>query len=126
MGKDPEVKTVGSGQVANFSVATSESWKDKTTGEKKETTEWTNVVLWNQLAEIAGKYLHKGDMVYIEGKLKTRSWEKDGVTRYVTEVQGTSMTLLGGNKSSESRPQAASSPASNSASSNIEDPDLPF
>lgn len=95
LGKNPEVRSVGSGnKVANFSIATSESWKDKVTGEKKETTEWHNIVMWRGLAEIAEKYLHKGDLVYIEGKLKTRSWEKDGVTRYVTEILADTMTML--------------------------------
>lgn len=95
LGKDPEVRNLDNGaSVANFSVATSESYKDRTTGEKKEITEWHNVVLWRGLAEIAQRYLHKGDMVYIEGKLRTRSWEKDGVTRYTTEVVGDNMTML--------------------------------
>lgn len=95
LGKDPEVRNLENGAVvANFSVATSESYKDKTTGEKKEITEWHNVVLWRGLAEIAQKYLHKGDMVYIEGKLRTRSWEKEGVTRYTTEVIADNMTML--------------------------------
>lgn len=95
LGKDPEVRNLDSGTtIANFTMATSESYKDKTTGEKKETTEWHNVVLWRGQAEVAAKYLHKGDLVYIEGKLKTRSWEKDGVTRYTTEVVGDVMNIL--------------------------------
>jgi len=95
LGKDPEVRNLESGaSVANFTVATSESYKDKTTGEKKEITEWHNVVLWRGLAEIAQKYLHKGDMIYVEGKLRTRSWEKEGVTRYTTEVIADNMTML--------------------------------
>jgi single-strand DNA-binding protein len=75
-------------------LATSESNKDRTTGEKKEITEWHNIVVWRALAEITQKYLHKGDMVYIEGKLRTRSWEKEGVTRYTTEVVADNMTML--------------------------------
>ena len=95
LGKDPEVRNLDNGAtVANFTVATSESYKDKTTGEKKEITEWHNIVLWRGLAEISQKYLHKGDMVYIEGKLRTRSWEKEGVTRYTTEVIADNMTML--------------------------------
>lgn len=95
LGKDPEVRNLENGaSVANFTVATSESYKDKTTGEKKEITEWHNVVLWRGLAEIAQKYLHKGDMIYVEGKLRTRSWEKEGVTRYTTEVIADNMTML--------------------------------
>ena len=96
LGKYPEVRNLENGAtVANFTMATSETYKDKTTGEKKVITEWHNVVLWRGLADIAAKYLHKGDQVYIEGKLRTRSWEKEGVTRYTTEIVGDNMTLLG-------------------------------
>lgn len=96
LGKDPEVRNLENGvAVANFTMATSESYKDRTTGEKKETTEWHNVVLWRGLAEVSQKYLHKGDLVYIEGKLRTRSWEKEGVTRYTTEIVADNMTMLG-------------------------------
>jgi single-strand DNA-binding protein len=95
LGKDPEVRNLDNGaSVANFTIATSESYKDRTTGEKKEITEWHNIVLWRGLAEIAQKYLHKGDMIFIEGKLRTRSWEKEGVTRYTTEVVADNMTML--------------------------------
>src|SRR5882672_580826 len=95
LGKDPEVRNLENGaSVANFTMATSETYKDKTTGEKKEITDWHNIVLWRGLAEIAQKYLHKGDMIYVEGKLRTRSWEKDGVTRYTTEIIGDNMTML--------------------------------
>jgi single-strand DNA-binding protein len=117
LGKDPEVRNLDNGAtVANFTVATSESYKDKTTGEKKEITEWHNVVLWRGLAEIAQKYLHKGDMVYVEGKLRTRSWEKEGVTRYTTEVIADSMTMLstkGGGSSNSSYSPAETSSADN-------------
>jgi single-strand DNA-binding protein len=89
LGKDPEVRNLENGAtVANFTMATSETYKDKTTGDRKEITEWHNIVLWRGLADIAAKYLHKGDQVYIEGKLRTRSWEKEGVTRYTTEIIG--------------------------------------
>lgn len=95
LGRDPEVRHLENGaSVANFSVATSETYKDRNTGERREQTEWHNVVLWRGLADIAEKYLHKGDMVYIEGKLRTRSWEKDGITRYTTEIVGDNMTML--------------------------------
>ena len=96
LGKDPEVRHLESGAaVANFSIATSETYKDKQ-GNKQESTEWHNIVLWRGLAEIAEKYLTKGNLVYIEGKLKTRSWQdKDGNTRYTTEVVGDNMTMLG-------------------------------
>jgi single-strand DNA-binding protein len=96
LGKEPEVRNLENGvSVANFTMATSESYKDRTTGEKKEVTEWHNIVLWRGLAEISQKYLHKGDLVYIEGKLRTRSWEKEGVTRYTTEIVADNMTMLG-------------------------------
>jgi len=112
LGKDPEVRNLESGAtVANFSIATSEVYKDKNSGERKETTEWHNLVLWRALADIAAKYLHKGDMIYIEGKLRTRKWEKDGVTRYITEVVGDNLVMLGsktgqGNQNSASTPRA--------------------
>ena len=95
VGKDPEVRNFESGStLTTFSMVTSETYKDKATGEKKEITDWHNIVLWRGLAEIAQKYVHKGDMLYIEGKMRTRSWEKDGVTRYTTEVVGDNMTML--------------------------------
>lgn len=103
IGKDPEVRHLQNGTtVANFSVATSETYKDKNTGDKVEQTEWHNIVLWRGLADIAEKYLNKGDMVYIEGKLRTRSWEKDGVTRYTTEIVGDNMKMLS-SKSNETQ-----------------------
>lgn len=103
IGQDPEVKFLTNGNaVCNLSIATSEQWKDKQTGEKKEKTEWHRVVMFGKVAEIAGEYCRKGSQVYIEGKLETREWEKDGVKRYTTEIkvdmQGT-MQLLGGKPS---------------------------
>lgn len=114
-GQDPETKYMPSGDaVTNLSLATSEQWKDKKTGEKVEKTEWHRVVLFGKVAEIAGEYLRKGSQVYIEGKLKTREWEKDGVKRYTTEIvvdmQGT-MQLLGGKPDGQSSaPRNASEP----------------
>lgn len=100
LGKDPEVRNLESGNtVANFSMATSEKYKDKGSGETKEKTEWHNIVAWNNTAKIAGKYLHKGDMVYVEGKIATRSWEKEGITRYTTEIIIFNLVMLGGKKS---------------------------
>lgn len=97
LGKDPEVRHLENGAaVANFSIATTETYKDRTTGERKDQTEWHNIVLWRGLAEVAEKYLKKGSQVYVEGKLRTRSWEKDGITRYTTEIVGDNMTMLGG------------------------------
>lgn len=114
LGKDPEVRHLESGAaVANFPVATSESYKDRNTGERKEITEWHNVVLWRGLAEVAEKYLKKGEMVYVEGKLRTRSWEKDGVTRYTTEIVGDNMTMLSPKASGDA--QTSSAPADSQA-----------
>lgn len=102
LGKDPEVRHLESGAaVANFPIATSETYKDRNTGERKEVTEWHNIVLWRGLADVAEKFLKKGDMVYVEGKLRTRSWEKDGITRYTTEVVGDNMTMLSPKGSNE-------------------------
>ncbi len=97
LGADPEVRYTPSGvAVANFSIATSEEWKDKNTGEKKEQTEWHRIVVWRRLAEICGEYLHKGSQVYIEGRLQTRSWEdKDGNKRWTTEILALTMQMLG-------------------------------
>ncbi len=137
LGRDPEVRHLESGvAVASFSIATSETYKDRNTGERRENTEWHNIVLWRGLAEVAEKYLKKGDQVYIEGKLRTRSWEKDGVTRYTTEVVADNMNMLGGGGSSstvEHAPMpteedygspAAKSPATSTAN-DVSD-DLPF
>lgn len=134
LGKDPEVRNLENGAaVANFTMATSESYKDKTTGEKKEITEWHNIVLWRGLAEISQRYLHKGDMVYIEGKLRTRSWEKEGVTRYTTEVVADNMTMLStkgsGSSQSNSYAPAEMSTADSFRPGAAADPstdDLPF
>jgi len=104
LGKDPDVRNLESGAtVANFTMATTETYRDRNTNERKEITEWHNIVLWRGLADIAAKYLHKGDLVYIEGKLRTRSWENDGVPRYTTEVVGDNMTMLGSKGSGQSQ-----------------------
>jgi len=98
LGRDPETRYTADGAaVTNITIATSDRWKDKATGEKKESTEWHRVVLWRRLGEVAGQYLKKGAQVYIEGSLKTRKWQdKDGQDRYTTEIVGTSMQMLGG------------------------------
>lgn len=97
LGKDPEVKFTDGGKArCNFSIATNESWTDKATGEKKERVEWHNIVAWDKLAELCGKYLAKGRQAYIEGKLQTRKWEKDGVTHYMTEIVAQQVVFLGG------------------------------
>ena len=96
LGRDPEVRYTPDGTaVASFSIATSDEWKDKETGEKKERTEWHRIVAWRRLGEICGEYLSKGRQVYVEGKLQTRSWEKDGVTRYTTEIIASDVQFLG-------------------------------
>lgn len=99
LGKDPEVRYTQSNEtVANFSVACSEKWTDKS-GQKQERTEWIKVVAWKKLAEICGKYLKKGFLVYVEGKLQTRQWQdKDGSTKYTTEVQAYEVKFLDGNR----------------------------
>jgi single-strand DNA-binding protein len=95
LGADPEVRYMPNGEaVANISVATTESWKDKNTGQPVDRTEWNRVVLYRRLAEIAGEYLKKGAKVYVEGRLQTRQWEKDGVKHYTTEIIGNEMTML--------------------------------
>jgi single-strand DNA-binding protein len=98
IGKDPETRYMPNGKaVTNFSVATSEAWTDRTTGDKQERTEWHNVVLFEKLAEIAAEYLKKGSQVYIEGSLRTRKWQdKEGKDRYTTEIVGRDMQMLGG------------------------------
>lgn len=98
LGNDPEIRTMPNGeQVANITVATSESWTDKNTGEKKTQTEWHRIVLYRRLAEIAGQYLTKGSQVYIEGRLKTRKWQDSNEQdRYTTEIQGDNLQMLGG------------------------------
>lgn len=104
VGNDPEIKYSASGSaIANLSVATSEQWKDKQTGEKKEQTEWHRVVIFGKLAEVAGEYLRKGSQVYIEGQLRTRKWtDSNGVDKYTTEIvipqMGGVMQMLGGKR----------------------------
>jgi single-strand DNA-binding protein len=98
LGRDPEVRYAPSGSaICNVTIATSRNWKDKTSGERQEETEWHRVVFYDRLAEIAGEYLKKGKSVYIEGRLKTRKWtDKDGVEKYTTEIIAQEMTMLGG------------------------------
>ncbi|EJQ5249079.1 single-stranded DNA-binding protein [Salmonella enterica] len=111
LGQDPELRYMpNGGAVANLTLATSETWRDKQTGEMRENTEWHRVVVFGKLAEIAGEYLRKGSQVYIEGQLRTRSWDdNNGVTRYVTEIvvsmQGTMQML--GSQSSGSQPASS-------------------
>ena len=112
LGQDPEVKYMPSGgAVTNISIATTDTWKDKSTGEKKENTEWHRVVFFNRLAEIVGEYLRKGSQVYIEGNLRTRKWQdQSGADRYSTEIVAREMQMLGGRAggSSDFAPQQQS------------------
>jgi single-strand DNA-binding protein len=95
VGNDPECRTMPNGNsVTNLSIATSESWKDKTTGEPQERTEWHRVVFFNTLADIVAEYVNKGSKLYVEGKLQTRSWEQDGIKRYSTEIVANEMQML--------------------------------
>ena len=148
LGKDPEVRYMPSGSaICNVTIATSRQWKDKTSGDRQEETEWHRVVFFDRMAEIAGEYLKKGRPVYVEGRLKTRKWtDKDGVEKYTTEIVATDMQLLGsrdggggGSGSADdggapmprSAPQARSAPAAKPAAKSSTgfddmDDDIPF
>jgi single-strand DNA-binding protein len=135
LGDAPEVKYMPNGDaVANFSLATTERWKDKATGENKDATEWHRIVIYKQLAEIAGKYLKKGSKVYLEGKLKTRKWQdKSGQDRYTTEIVADQMQMLDSKENNSAENNAASQPAQRSVSVNKKgvdtsglDDDIPF
>ncbi|NIG81798.1 single-stranded DNA-binding protein [Klebsiella sp. Ap-873] len=136
LGQDPEVRYLpNGGAVANITLATSESWRDKKTGETKEKTEWHRVVLFGKLAEVAGEYLRKGSQVYIEGKLTTRKWtDQAGVEKYTTEIHvnvGGTMQMLGGRQegSQQSKPQQKQQQSSPSPSNEPPmdfDDDIPF
>ena len=139
LGKDPEMRAFPSGdQVANVTIATTDRWKDKQTGEMKEATEWHRVVFFRKLAEIAGQYLKKGSQVYIEGALKTKKWQdKDGQDRYTTEIVADSMQMLGSRQGmvdtpsretteSRSTPQAARHAPDAPSSFNDFEGDIPF
>jgi single-strand DNA-binding protein len=113
LGRDPEIRYMPNGEaVANFSIATTENWKDKS-GVKQEKTEWHNIVAYRKLAEIIGEYVRKGSPIYIEGKLQTRKWEKDGVTRYSTEIIADQMQMLGNKEASTSGAPQENTPPPN-------------
>lgn len=135
LGKDPEVRYMPNGNaVANFSIATSESWKDKNTGQENDRTEWHKIVVFGKLAEICGEYLRKGSQVYVEGKLQTRKWQDEsGNDNYTTEIiieHGGTMQMLGGRdgQSNQQKPQAPQNERQQAA--NIPDPafddDIPW
>jgi single-strand DNA-binding protein len=137
LGKDPEIRYMPNGNaVANVTLATTESWKDKQTGEKQERTEWHNVVFFSRLAEIAGEYLKKGSQVYVEGSLRTRKWQdKSGNDRYTTEIIASEMQMLGGRgggggggyAAGDASPPMAEQPASSAGSAAPDfDDDIPF
>ena len=146
LGADPETRRIPSSgaQVTNIRIATSESWKDKQTGEQKERTEWHSVAFFGRLAEIAAEYLRKGSQVYVEGSLRTRKWQgNDGQDRYTTEVIGSEMQMLGGRGGGgtgsmdsdmggmgasrpQQRPQPAAQPASTGGDPGFDDDDIPF
>jgi single-strand DNA-binding protein len=135
LGRDPEVKTLeGGAKVATFSLATTETYRNKD-GERTEQTEWHNLVLWRGLADIAEKYLHKGSSIYVEGRIRTRSWEdQNGQKRYTTEVEVQNLVMLGGRRDDQTPPpppppQAGSPsrpPAGNAEPDSAGDDDLPF
>jgi single-strand DNA-binding protein len=141
LGADPETKYMPSGDpVTSIRVATTDKWKDKTSGEMKEQTEWHRVVFFSRLAEIAGEYLKKGSQVYVEGSLRTRKYEKDGQTHYSTEIRGDTMQMLGrregggapreerGESAPRGAPAAAEKPAAKKPAGKFDDmeDDIPF
>jgi single-strand DNA-binding protein len=128
LGNDPESRyTQDNHAVTNISLATSESWKDKQTGEKKERTEWHRVVFFNRLAEIASEYLRKGSKVYIEGQLRTRKWQdQSGQDRYTTEIVGQQMQMLGGQQEQRQEQARASTPNPQEVYTADIDDDIPF
>jgi single-strand DNA-binding protein len=110
VGGDPETRFMPSGgAVTNLTVATSETWKDKQTGQPQERTEWHRVVFFNRLAEIAGEYVRKGSKLYVEGSLRTRQWEQDGVKRYTTEIVASEMQMLGSRQDGDQAPSITTS-----------------
>jgi len=138
LGRDPEVRySAGGSAVANVTIATSETWKDKVSGEKQEKTEWHRIVFFGRLAEIVGEYLKKGSQIYIEGRLQTRKWQdKDGNDRYTTEIVANEMQMLGSRggagipndspTDTEAAPsQGSNKPATATATEDFDD-DIPF
>lgn len=129
LGNDPEIRSTASGAaVANITLATSESWKDKQSGERKEKTDWHRIVFFSRLAEIVGEYLKKGSLVYIEGRLQTRKWQdKSGQDRYTTEVVANQMQMLGKkDESSAPAQQGFRKPAPAQTGEEYPDEDIPF
>jgi single-strand DNA-binding protein len=129
LGRDPEMRSLPSGQpVANFSLATTRKWKDRD-GNKQEQTEWHNIVVFGKQAEIAGQYLNKGKQVYIEGRIQTRNWEKDGQKHYRTEIICDNFQMLGGGRGQSADQGSSSAPApegDGGFGGGAEDDDIPF
>lgn len=130
LGRDPEIKVFPSGdQIANVTIATTDKWKDKATGEQREAAEWHNLVFIGRQAEIAGQYLKKGSQIYVEGSIRTRKWQdKDGNDRYTTEIRVGNMQMLGGRPGGEQpapRQQRAAQPAQGGGFEDM-DSDIPF
>lgn len=127
LGKDPEAKYMANGKaVCNFSIAVGESWKDKNSGEKKEKTEWVNIVVYDKLAEIVSEYCKKGSQIYAAGKMQTRKWQdKEGNDRYSTEVVMTQMQMLGGKQKGETKDEPKPTAKSEPAQPEFDD-DIPF
>ena len=132
LGRDPEVRYSANGNaIANVTIATTDSWKDRQSGERQEKTEWHRVVFFGRLAEIAGEYLKKGSQVYVEGRLQTRKWEdRDGNERYTTEIVAADMQMLGsrgggGDTQSSSAPDVAETDSGGGSSGDFDD-DIPF
>ena len=126
LGADPEMRTTGAGEsICNLRLATTDKWKDKTTSEMREATEWHRVVLYRRLAEIAGEYLKKGSPVYVEGRLRTRKWQdKNGIERFSTEIEGNELKMLGSKAfGAESVPATSTRPATTAPNSAIPPPD---
>lgn len=124
LGRDPEIRYMPSGDaVANISVATTDKWKDKQSGEQKEATEWHNISFFGKLAEIAGEYLKKGSQVYIEGKLQTRKYtDKDGVEKYATSIKAETLQMLGGRQDGQQQAPRAAAPAQRQATPQRQQP----
>jgi len=142
LGRDPEIRFTAEGKaIANLAIATTENWKDKPSGERKQRTEWHRVVLFGALAEIVQDHLKKGALVMLEGPIRTRKWQKDGVDQYTTEIHADTMKMLGGksdnpsgSSTTPSAPSAKSSPQANNGSKptyaafddELYDDDIPF
>jgi single-strand DNA-binding protein len=127
LGRDPELRYTPDGTpVANFSIATSEEWKDRQTGKKRERTQWHRIVAFRKLAEICGEYLAKGRQVYVEGRLRTRSWQQNNETRYITEIEAAQMQMLG--VQNDGRAKSSAKPAADRQSKYPQqyDDDIPF